>query len=179
MIDEELSWEHHIPCPKSGVEPAVKLKSRTCVIYHRQAESVKDANELCACGRRVNRHSFVGDSLYSRAISSDEKDSWENPKKFLDLKKHSAHVEINVFGTLKPSGCKFIRLDVRTKAEDLFELIKADCGKPLPGLILSIYGGAKYFTMTEQLEKEFIRGVIDAATMASKRSYLIFSFDDN
>jgi hypothetical protein len=52
--------------------------------------------------------------------------------------------------------------------KDLFQLIVEHCGGQKPALILSVYGGAKYFTMTERLEKEFIRGVIDAATMAGK-----------
>jgi len=51
--------------------------------------------------------------------------------------------------------------------EHIVQLLIDDCnGKP--NLIMSIYGGAKYFTMTERLEKEFIRGIVDAATMAGK-----------
>ncbi|CAF4183794.1 unnamed protein product, partial [Rotaria sordida] len=80
---------------------------------------------------------------------------------------HSDAVSVNVFGTLQPSGCKFLRIDVRIPMKDIFEFIFEDCGTQKPALILSIYGGAKYFTMTERLEKEFIRGVIDAATVAN------------
>ncbi len=48
----------------------------------------------------------------------------------------------------------------------VYNLLLEDCGRKKPALILSVYGGAKYFTMTEKLEKEIIRGIIDAATTA-------------
>ena len=174
MTDEQASWENHIRPPG----PTEKFESRTCRIYDAQSQPPKDSNNLCPCGRRIDRHSFVGDSLYFKAMSSAGNTQWKPPEEFQDNKTHSTSVKINVFGTLKPSGCKFIRLDARTKVQDLFQLISDDCGRRRPGLILSIYGGAKYFTMTEKLEKEFIRGVIDAATMAGKRLCLIFFFDD-
>ncbi|CAF4373981.1 unnamed protein product, partial [Rotaria sordida] len=75
---------------------------------------------------------------------------------------------VNVFGTLQPNGCKFLRINVRVPMKDIFQLILEDCERQKQALILSIYGGAKYFTMTERLEKEFIRCIIDTATMASK-----------
>jgi hypothetical protein len=52
----------------------------------------------------------------------------------------------------------------------VYNLLVADCGgqNHKPALILSVYGGAKYFIMTEKLQKEIIRGIIDAATTAGK-----------
>ncbi|CAF3430705.1 unnamed protein product [Rotaria sp. Silwood1] len=81
--------------------------------------------------------------------------------------KYSVEVPINVFGILKPTGCKFLRIDNRLPMEDLYQFIVEDCDRQKPALILSVYGGAKYFTTTERLEKEIIRGVIHAATMAN------------
>ncbi|CAF3928378.1 unnamed protein product, partial [Rotaria sp. Silwood1] len=70
--------------------------------------------------------------------------------------------------TLQPSGCKFLRIDARLPIKDLFGLILDDSERQKPTFILSIYGAAKYFTMRERLKNEFIRGVIDAGTAASK-----------
>jgi hypothetical protein len=47
----------------------------------------------------------------------------------------------------------------------MFEVWKV---KP-PQLIMCIIGGAKYFKLNERLEKEFIKGIIQAALKAGKR----------
>ncbi|CAF1019434.1 unnamed protein product [Rotaria sordida] len=113
----------------------------------------------------IRCHSFTGKPLEPEE-SKRRNAEWKPPQEFPDLT-GSTTVPINVFGTLKPTGCKFLRIDNRLPMEDLFQFILEDCGGQKPALILSIYGGAKYFTMTERLEKEFIRGVIDAATTAN------------
>ncbi|CAF1015057.1 unnamed protein product [Rotaria sp. Silwood1] len=81
--------------------------------------------------------------------------------------KYSVEVPINVYGILKPTGCKFLRIDSRLPMKDLYQFILEDCGGQKPALILSIYGGVKYSTMTRLRENEFIIGVIHAATMAN------------
>ncbi|CAF3987348.1 unnamed protein product, partial [Rotaria sp. Silwood2] len=144
-----------------------KFKSRTCCIYNIKSISPDNIqDQLCPCGRMIRRHSSTGDSLET-AEAKRGNTKFKHPNEFLEGNKHSVAVPVNVFGTLQPSGCKYLRLDVRLPMKDLFQLILEDCGGQKPALILSVYGGAKYFTMTEQLEKEFIRGVIDAATMAN------------
>ncbi|CAF1369818.1 unnamed protein product [Rotaria sp. Silwood1] len=112
----------------------------------------------------VRCHSFTGESLEFKETSRGNTD-WEPSNGFRDMT-YSVQVPINVFGILKPTGCKFLRIDNRLPMKDLYQFILEDCGGQKPVLILSVYGGAKYFTMTERLEKEFIKGVIDAATMA-------------
>ncbi|CAF4188401.1 unnamed protein product, partial [Adineta steineri] len=83
---------------------------------------------------------------------------------------HSAIVPVTIYGTLKstgPTGCKYIRLSLQTPTDLIYELLLGDCEKKKPTLILSVYGGAKYFTMTEKPEKEIIRGIIDAAATSN------------
>ncbi len=147
-----------------------KFKSRTCCIFNNKSSFPNEPDRLCPCDRMIRRHSFIGDCLESKAAAEpgNETTEWQPPPKFLDNNTHSTKVPIDVFGTLKPIGCKFLRIDARLKIIDLFQLIIEDCRGQKPALILSVYGGAKYFTMTERLEKEFIRGIIDAATMAGK-----------
>ncbi|CAF1029908.1 unnamed protein product, partial [Didymodactylos carnosus] len=52
----------------------------------------------------------------------------------------------------------------RTKVPDIYNLIVEDCGKP--SLIMSVYGGAKYFELNENLEKKFMKGIVQVATIA-------------
>jgi hypothetical protein len=141
-----------------------KLKSRTCKIYDRQAWFLpKDPHKVCPCGRLVRCHSFDGISLQSEAAKGRNY-AWTPPISFKPAVSTAA--PLTVFGRLKPTDCKFIRLDNQTEMRCVYNLILEDCGRKKPALILSVYGGAKYFTMTEKLEKEIIRGIIDAATTA-------------
>jgi hypothetical protein len=162
MSENITSWEnliiHH------SMEP--KFKSITCSIFNNKSSFPAEPDKRCPCDRMIRRHSFTGDCLQSKAAATGDIE-WQPPSKFLN-QTHSALIPINVFGILKPIGCKFLRISTRIPMKDIFQLIAEDCGEQKPALILSVYGGAKYFTMTERLEKEFIRGVIDAATMASK-----------
>jgi hypothetical protein len=163
MNDKTHSWEDLII--RHSKES--KFKSRTCSIFNSNSTFPAEPDKLCPCDRMIRRHSLIGDCLESNALASGNT-AWEPPAKYLDNKTHSVEVPVSVFGTLKPVGCKFIRIDSRIPVKDLFGLILEDCRRQKPDLIITVYGGAKYFTMTERLEKEFIRGVIDAATMAGK-----------
>ena len=162
MNDNTRSWEDLIL--HYSIQP--KFKSRTCSIYNNKSASSAEPDKLCPCGRMIRRHSFIGNCLEPVAIA-DQK-SWKIPAEYLDGKTYTTQVPVNIYGTLKSTGCKFLRIDSRTQMEDLFPFILEDCEGKKPALIISVYGGAKYFTMTERLEKEFIRGIIDAATMAGK-----------
>ncbi|CAF2738053.1 unnamed protein product [Rotaria sp. Silwood2] len=141
------------------------FKSRTCKIYNIQSACPAEPDKLCPCGRMVRRHSFTGESLESKEFKQGNTER-KSPNEFIEMS-HTVQVPINVFGILRPAGCKFLRIDYRLPMEDLFQSILEDCGGQKPALILSIYGGVKYFTMIGQLEKEFIRGVIDAATLTN------------
>jgi len=164
MSDKKQSWEDLI----INYSKEDKFKSRTCSIYNNKSKHPpNNQNKLCPCGRMIRSHSFDGDSLESKHPNNGI-NRFRPPDVFLDNNTHSAPMSINVFGTLKPDGCKFLRVDSRLSMKILFQLMVEDCGRKKPDLILSVYGGAKYFTMTERLEKEFIRGLIDAATTASK-----------
>jgi hypothetical protein len=94
------------------------------------------------------------------------------PKEFVDNEINSCSVPVNVFGTLKPHGCNFLRVDSRFNANNLnelyhlYHLILEDCDGKKPGLIFSVCGGAKYFTLTDQLQTEVVRDIIDIAARA-------------
>ncbi|UJR07511.1 hypothetical protein I4U23_011800 [Adineta vaga] len=155
----QKSWDDLIKARLGQKE----YQSRTCKIYNNQAtNSSKNPDAICVCGRLVRRHSFTGESHQSKA-AKDHNTEWTPPDIFGDLV-HSIKVPINVFGKIQSTDCKFVRIDSRTKMKDIYTLLVDDCGGYKPSLILSVYGGAKYFTMIERLEKEIIRGIVDAAS---------------
>ncbi|CAF0930453.1 unnamed protein product [Adineta steineri] len=156
-MEPKESWEDLI----FRANTAKKIVCRTCKIYNQQVQiDPDDENKKCCCGRLVRCHSFGGECLPLKIANS--------PQVFRH--QHSTSVPVTIYGTLKSTGsigCKYIRIDNQLPAEPIYELLVKDCGGTKPALILSIYGGAKYFTMTEKLEKEIIRGIIDAAATSN------------
>ncbi len=161
------SWEDLI---KSHLQND-PLKSCNCKIYNRQPRITdNDLDQSCSCGRLVRSHSFDGESLQAEA-DKGKNHNWKPPIEFESAQ--SAVVPVTIFGTLEPTNCKFIRLDYQANVSIVYNLLVDDCGgkNHKPALILSVYGGAKYYVMTEKLEKEIIRGIIDAATTAGNANH--------
>ena len=46
--------------------------------------------------------------------------------------------------------------------------------KDRPKLIISVYGGRKYFTMNENIEKEFMESMAEAAITPGKTKHYIY-----
>jgi hypothetical protein len=92
-------------------------------------------------------------------------------------------VSITICERLKEDNPTFIQLDAQSDMSIVYDSLVGDCGKEKhePTLILSVYGGAKYFIMTEKLEKEILRGIIEAATTTGIEIYffLYFSWKKN
>ncbi|CAF1238406.1 unnamed protein product [Adineta steineri] len=145
-----------------------KIVCRTCRMYNQEVQIVPgDENKKCRCGRLIRCHSLAGSSkpLYT---SSNSPETTNSQQEFKHI--HSTTVPVTVYGTSKTTestGCKYIRIDHQTRVKPIYKLLVNDCGGKKPAVILSIYGGAKYFTMTDKLEKEIIRGIIDAAAMSN------------
>jgi hypothetical protein len=147
------------------------FRSRTCHIYNRCSKQPRtNPKQRCPCDRLIGRHSLDGACLESQTL--DKSEAWMPPKGFCDDKAHSCSVVVNVFGTLKPRDCKFLRIDNRfdpstlNELYDLYHLIVENCGGKKPDLLLSVFGGAKYFTLTDQLRTEVVRDIIDIAARA-------------
>ena len=157
-------WEQLI----KGYSENALYKSRTCAIYNVESRPrPPSVDQGCCCGRMIRCHSFSGDCLQPTA-NPDGTSTWKAPSEFVDGGNHSKKVDLSVYGTLNSNGCKFLRIDAQIAPLNLFNLLVKDGDDKKPSLIISVYGGAKYFAMAERLEKEFIRGVIDAAAMAGK-----------
>jgi hypothetical protein len=146
---QALSWPERI-------KRANTFSSRTCAIYNHLSRQGEENSE-CPCGRLVRQHSYegycrqTGDELFPIDSDYDEYSS--------------APVRLNTYG-IHPSGCKYLRCDIATDMEKIYDLIVGDCGGKKPPFIISVYGGAKYFSLTDQLEKEFMRAIVHTATTA-------------
>ncbi|CAF1470710.1 unnamed protein product [Rotaria sordida] len=134
---------------------------RTCILFTKQQQlqqvSPQQQNDECGCGRLKTSHSYAGLPRPQR------NDNWNYAtcSELIEDKKN--------FGILYNSyeACltKLIRCDMKVSVDELYKLIQNDC-KHEPNLIISIFGGAKYFKMNERLEKEFLRGIVEAAATA-------------
>ncbi|CAF1503971.1 unnamed protein product [Rotaria sordida] len=132
----------------------------TCALFSKQQQLQQvplqqQQNDKCGCGRLKRSHSYEGQP---KSQSNDNWNSESCSEQIEDMKN---------FGILYNSYAlcltKFIRCDIEAPAEKLYNLIHKDRNKK-PNLIISIFGGAKYFKMNERLEKEYMRGIIQAAT---------------
>ncbi|CAF1002638.1 unnamed protein product [Adineta steineri] len=167
-MESKESWEDLISRAKTDANAVKKIASRTCRIYNQQVQTLQDyADKKCLCSRLVRYHSFDGTCLPLNA-NNDNAATPNSQQKFKYV--HSTAVPVAIYGTLKSAGsisCKYIQIDKQSRIEPIYDLLINDCGRTKPSLILSVYGGAKYFTMTEKLEKETIRGIIDAAATSN------------
>lgn len=157
MTDKNISWEDRI----KDLNSKKKIRSVTCCIYNRNTRN--KTNEECQCRRLIRAHSYDGESIEEETL----KKTGQFTKPTIFKLSHKKSQDLNVYGTLPTTGCKFLRMDAETDIELVYDLLSKDCQNE-PDFIISIYGGAKYFTLTERLEKGFIGGIISAASATSK-----------
>jgi hypothetical protein len=162
--DDTSSWSKLI----KNHQKDPNFRSRTCHIYNRRSKQpLNRPKQTCPCGRLIDRHSLDSACLESEALEKGE--AWIPPTEFLDNESDSSEVMVNIFGTLKPHGCKFLRIDNRLKTINLsalYQLILEDCDGIKPGLIINISGGAKYFSLREHLQTEVVKDIIDIGAKA-------------
>ncbi|CAF4362659.1 unnamed protein product, partial [Rotaria sp. Silwood2] len=127
-----------------------RLKSHQCKVYSRHSHSTT-IDEKCGCQRLVRHHSFDGPEL-------EEKPTQEEWK----VEDYTEPLSALIYRST-PSA-KFLRCSCETQKdiETLYELMRSVCNQPK--LIISVYGGRKYFTMSEDIEKEFMDSMAEAAT---------------
>ncbi|CAF4207383.1 unnamed protein product [Rotaria magnacalcarata] len=126
-----------------------KLKSHQCKVYNKDRQS-NNTDEKCGCQRLVRHHSFDGDELKVKPTNED----WT-------VEEHTEPLKALIYRSTTPA--KFLRCSCENKKdiETLYKLMGSVCGKPK--LIISVYGGHKYFTMDEAIEKEFMDSMAEAA----------------
>ncbi|CAF1493524.1 unnamed protein product [Adineta ricciae] len=148
MEQQKPKWVHLV----SDAIKNENWKSKTCHAYSIKDRTTTNQTEPCLCGRLPRAHSFDGtpnkDLLKSKKF---------NRQKFLVQK------ELTVYGQIS-NGAKFIRwnVDTTTRFQTLSKIIKENVGSK-PHLLISCFGGAENFVMTDTLEKEFMIGIAQAA----------------
>jgi len=111
-------------------------------------------NDLrCVCNRLYREHSWD--------VINGEETVWNQEK-------HTKSAYNNAYGFLPNSHIHYIRCDIETKPNILAKLVFEVWKIKSPRLIMCIIGGAKYFKLNERLEREFIKGIIQAALKAGK-----------
>ncbi|CAF1350811.1 unnamed protein product [Didymodactylos carnosus] len=142
----------------------LNIKRRTCTTFIPKLDKGHDKSQQsqkelkCCCNRLKREHSW--DLFENESSSSDKQDSEWNAGT------HTKIALTNAYGRIPETGAPYIRCDVDTKPETLVELMFKDWKMREPRLIMCIIGGAKYFKLNERLEKEFIKGIIQAALIA-------------
>jgi len=107
----------------------------------------------CGCNRLRREHSWD--------ILDGEESKW-------DKTQHTKSACNNAYGFIPTNHSHYIRCDMETKADILAQLLFDVWKMKSPQLIMCIIGGAKYFKLNERLEREFIKGIIQAALKAGK-----------
>ncbi|CAF1414384.1 unnamed protein product [Rotaria magnacalcarata] len=131
-----------------------KLKSHQCKVYSNNSKSTT-IDQKCGFQRFIRHHSFDGPELTDKP--TQEEWTVENRTK-----------PISPLIYRCTESAKYLRCSCETQKdiETLYELMRSVCDQPK--LIISVYGGRKYFTMSEAIEKEFMDSVAEAATTSAK-----------
>ncbi|CAF1174559.1 unnamed protein product [Rotaria sordida] len=110
-----------------------------------------DDEETCVCNQNKDIHKDqTGKKGDKWKMSKNTKEQFNN----------------EYFGTLFKNA-SYVRLDIDTKLTKVEKLLLEFWDIPKPNLIMSIIGGAKYFTLKDELESIFINGVMDVAVKSN------------
>ncbi|CAF1099065.1 unnamed protein product [Rotaria sordida] len=128
----------------------------TCHIYSKSTKGPIDETKKCCCGRLIRSHSFDGEAQTQFATETE----------FNEMTCVPEETPLTVYGQLGivGSGARFIRcyVGLQNLFETLIDLVIEDVDSQ-PDLLISCFGGAKNFAMTDKLEKEFMNGISRAA----------------
>lgn len=137
-----------------AINHELNIRRRTCVAFIPRSSS--DSDQRCGCNRLRREHSWD--------VGEGDTGKWSKGK-------HTQPALTNAWGYLPNSQSRFIRCDVETEPKTLARLMFDYWKMPAPRLLMCIIGGAKYFKLNERLEREFIKGIIQAALKAGQSSW--------
>ncbi|CAF4117301.1 unnamed protein product [Rotaria sp. Silwood2] len=141
-------WTH-------AIHQELNIRRRTCTTFIPKTPPTNDhisrSDIRCGCNRLHREHSWD-------IIDGDEL-VWNQ-------KKHTKSACNNAYGFIPNSRSHYIRCDIETQPNILAKLMFDVWNVKFPRLIMCIIGGAKYFKLNERLEREFIKGIIQAALKA-------------
>ncbi|UJR35044.1 hypothetical protein I4U23_027820 [Adineta vaga] len=132
----------------------LNIKRRTCTTFIPKDKSKLSrgrSETQCYCNRLHREHSW--------SIFDDDDGKW-------DAKRHTISAYNNAYGYTPNTHAHYVRCDIETDQKILAELMINVWKITPPRLIMCIIGGAKYFKLNERLEREFMKGIIQAALKA-------------
>ncbi|CAF3990732.1 unnamed protein product [Rotaria sordida] len=134
----------------------LNIKRRTCTTFIPKSSATSDAGSSkddiqCGCNRLRREHSWD-------IIDGNDRE-W-------DRKKHTESACNNAYGCIPNTHIHYIRCDIETHPLALTRLMFDVWKVKEPKLIMCITGGGKYFKLSERLEREFMKGIIQAALRA-------------
>lgn len=137
----------------------MNIRRRACTTFISKESNVTTQNESrCGCRRFRREHSWD--------VHDSDETKW-------DPKQHTRAAYNNAFGFLPNSSIHYIRCDTETHPNVLSRLVYDVWKVKPPKLIMCIIGGAKYFKLNERLEREFIKGIIQAALKAGRSRFCV------
>ncbi|CAF4549278.1 unnamed protein product, partial [Rotaria sp. Silwood1] len=122
----------------------LNIRSRTCYSFAPSQRKDNGHEDNCECRRPQDEHSDknqIGNSRWTMELNTRE--------------------EINAEHGQLPNGAQFVRLALDTPKEKAEKILLHAWKLPEPSFIVSVVGGAKHFKMSDQLETNFINGLID------------------
>ncbi|CAF1230161.1 unnamed protein product [Rotaria sordida] len=134
----------------------LNIKRRTCTTFIPKRSTTnnlnKNENDIpCGCNRLRREHSW---------------DVFEEKHIQWNRNKHTRSACNNAYGHIPDTHAHYIRCDIETPPNILAKLMFDIWKVKYPQLIMCIIGGAKYFKLDERLEREFMKGIIQAALRA-------------
>ncbi|CAF0911252.1 unnamed protein product [Rotaria sp. Silwood1] len=141
-------WTH-------AIHQELNIRRRTCTTFIPKTPSTNNHtsrnNIQCGCNRLYREHSWD--------VMNGDEPVWNRNK-------HTKSACNNAYGFIPNSRTHYIRCDIETQPNILAKLMFDVWKVKFPRLIMCIIGGAKYFKLNERLEREFIKGIIQAALKA-------------
>ncbi|XP_041364293.1 transient receptor potential cation channel subfamily M member 8-like [Gigantopelta aegis] len=134
-----------------------KIVQRECKQYARNGKSTSN---VCKCGREVQWHT---DKSLECNPDTDH-DDWKP-------KTHTKTMNCDSFGEIFFRGVghgtrnsPYVRLASDTDLDDVWKILTNSWHLPIPKLLISVTGGAKYFEMKPRLKDMLKQGLCHAAT---------------
>ncbi|CAF3691904.1 unnamed protein product, partial [Adineta steineri] len=126
----------------------LNIRYRVCFKFVQKEIEEDGDKDVCICNKPKKYHTDTSNSETEDVVWTMEQNTEEILK--------PAH------GIL-PNGALYLRLAMDTPVEKVRKLLYDVWKIPQPRLIMSVIGGAKYFTLSDRLESNFINGIIEVA----------------
>ncbi|CAF3967063.1 unnamed protein product, partial [Adineta steineri] len=138
---------------RSGFDEAMFFQRGGEYKWTKEAVDLNDCEEeddksVCVCNKLREDHKDTGQS-------ETEDVAWTMERNTKEITKPAHDILSN--------GALYLRLALDTPVAKVGKLLSEVWKIPKPRLIMSVIGGAKYFTLSDRLESNFINGIIEVA----------------